>query len=288
MHKNEIVKNYFYIIIGATLLAAGVNVFFDANQLVVGGVTGLGIIINAYSQMMFHIPIPLFLTNLIFNIPLLLLAYRFLGKDFLGKTVFATVYFSIALIYTKWIPVFHGDMALVAVYGGVLCGLGVGFVLRSMGTTGGTDLAAAILHRIYKHIPISQAIFVMDAVIIALGFFIFGAEKAMYAIIAVFITSKCIGTILEGMGFAKAAFIISDHSEQIAKMLLSDMDRGVTALYGKGMYSGKQKEILLCVFSQREVAKVKQTVNEIDKNAFLLLTDMKEVLGEGFQSLEKL
>lgn len=288
MHKNEIVKNYFYIIIGATLLAAGVNVFFDANQLVVGGVTGLGIIINAYSQMMFHIPIPLFLTNLIFNIPLLLLAYRFLGRDFLGKTVFATIYFSIALIYTKLIPVFHGDMALVAVYGGVLCGLGVGFVLRSMGTTGGTDLAAAILHRFYKHIPISQAIFVMDAVIIALGFFIFGAEKAMYAIIAVFITSKCIGTILEGMAFAKAAFIISDHSEKIAKVLLSDMDRGVTALYGKGMYSGKEKEILLCVFSQREVAKVKQTVNEIDKNAFLLLTDMKEALGEGFQSMEKL
>lgn len=287
MHKNEVIKNYIYIIIGTTILAAGVNVFFDANQLVVGGVTGLGIVINAYSEKMFALPIPLFLTNLVFNVPLLFLAYRFLGKDFLGKTVFATIYLSVALIYTKWIPVFHGDMTLIAVYGGIVCGVGIGFVFRAMGSTGGTDLAATILHRFYKHIPVSQAIFVMDAVIIALGFFIFGAQKAMYAVISVFITSKCIGTMLEGMSFAKAAFIISDYAQEIAQILLSDMDRGVTALYGKGMYSGKEKEILLCVFSQREVTKVKQTVNEIDKNAFLLLADMKEVLGEGFQSIEK-
>lgn len=282
MDKKRILKEYLFVAAGTTVLAMGINMFYEPNQLVIGGITGLGIVIDSYAMQLWSISIPLSVTNLILNLPLLLAAYYFLGKAFLGKTVFGTLFLSAALLYTKIIPVFSGDMTLIAVYGGVVCGAGLGLVFRGMGTTGGTDLAAAMIHRFYNHISVSKAIFSMDAFIIVLGFFVFGSEKAMYAIISVYISSKCIDTILEGMSFSKAAFIISEKSSEISNSILMELERGVTALHGRGMYTEDEKDILLCVFSQKEITKVKELVQSADENAFILLTDVKEVLGEGF------
>lgn len=254
--------------------------------MVVGGFSGLAIIIETYTKIWFGWGIPISATNVILNLPLFFLAWKFLGKGTLGRTIFATLFYSVALLYTALLPQFTGDMALAAIYGGVLSGVGLGFVLRGFATTGGTDLMASILHKLYPQWSVSKLLFAIDAVIIALGFFIFGAEKAMYAVIAVFISSKCVGTILEGMSFSKMAFIISDQSEEIARLLMTEADRGVTALHGEGMYTRRQKNVLFCVFAQKDVTMVKEIVKQVDSNAFVMVTDVKEVLGEGFQAMD--
>lgn len=283
--KKGTIKEYFYIILGTTLLALAINMFFNPNQLVVGGVTGLGVIIESYSRQYLPFTITLSVTNILLNVPLFIVSYFMLGKGLIGRTVFATFYLSFALIYTGVFPVFISDLALSSIYGGAISGAGIGFVFRGLATTGGVDLVASIVHKKHNHMSVSKVLFILDAFIILLGLFVFGVEKAMYAIVAVFISSKCIDTILEGMSFSKAAFIISDNAEQIAKALMREVERGVTGIHGKGMYTGADKTILLCVFSQKEITKVKKTTLSIDKSAFIIVTDFKEVLGEGFQEL---
>lgn len=279
------VQEMAWIIVGTTILAAGIHIFFEPNSLVAGGATGLGIVLDSYSRQYLNLPIPLWLVNISCNVPLFLLAWRSLGKKFLKRTMIASLYFSLALFYTEFLPIYKGDMVLVCVFGGVFVGVGVGLVLRGMATTGGTDLAASLLHKKYPRIPVSKAIFFMDAMIIALGLVTFGAEQAMYAVVSVYISSKCVNLILEGLAFSKAAFIISEKSEEIAEALMQEVERGVTAFSGRGMYTKTEKEILLCVFSQKEITAVKEIIMNIDRNAFLLLTDMKEVLGEGFEKV---
>lgn len=283
--KKGLVKEYAFIIAGVTILAAAINLFYTPSQLVVGGVTGIGIMLEAVTKELFGYGVPLSVTNLAVNAPLFLGAYFFLGKEVLGRSLFATVYLSFALSVTKYLPVFQLDLLSYAIFGGAITGIGLGLSLRGFATTGGTELAAMLLHKFFGHISVSKLIFLVDAVVIAFGILVFGFEKAMYAVLAVFISSKCIDGILEGMSFAKAAFIISDKSEEIGRRLMEDVKRGVTALHGQGMYTGQERDILLCVFSQKEITKVKNAVSEIDKNAFLIVTDFKEVLGEGFQSM---
>lgn len=281
----EVGKEYFFIILGTTLLALAINMFYNPNQMVVGGVTGLGVIIESYSRQYFPFVVTLSATNILLNIPLFLLSYFMLGKGVLGRTVFATFYLSAALIYTGIFPKFTGDLLLAAVYGGAISGVGIGLVFRGLATTGGVDLVASMIHKKYNHLSVSKIIFWIDFFIIALGLFVFGVEKAMYAIIAVYISSRCMNAILEGMSFSKAAFIISDKSEAIADGLMKEIERGVTGLHGIGMYTKAEKTILLCVFSQKEITKVKKLVIEIDDKAFIIVTDSKEVLGEGFQNI---
>lgn len=281
--KNKF-EDYVFIILGVTVLAISINMFYEPNNLVIGGFSGLGIIILYYSKLLFNIEIPLYLTNIVLNLPLIIAAWKIMGKNVIWRTVFGTVFLSFALIYTKPMPVFVGDMALVSIYGGVLAGVGVGLVFRGAATTGGSELVAMLIHSIKNHTSISKLLFIVDTVIIVLGFFVFGAEKAMYAIISVFVSSKCVDAILEGMSFSKAAFIISNKAKEISEQIMQKADRGVTALSGRGMYTGSEKDILLCVFSQKEITKIKEIVKEADKQAFIIVTDVREVLGEGFKS----
>ncbi len=280
--KKEIIKSYFFIMIGTTLIAAAINMFYDPNQIVTGGVTGLAIIIGHIAKERLGFDIPLWLTNLVLNIPLFLAGMKTLGRKFLLRTLFATFYLSFALYYTKILPVFANDMVLIAVFGGVTTGVGLGLVFRSMATTGGTDLAASILHRIMKGVAVSRILFLIDSSIIVLGLFIFGVTKGMYAVIAVYITSYMIDVILEGLDFAKAAFIISDLSTEISNELMSKVERGVTSLSGRGMYTNLEKNVLLCVVSKKQVFTVKEIVKRVDKKAFVIVADVREVMGEGF------
>lgn len=282
----KIVKELGLIILGCTILAIGVESFYNPNNLVAGGITGLGIVIDNITKKYLGFGIPLWFTNLACNVPLFVVAWHVLGKKFLGKTLATTLFFSFALFYASYLPDYRGDMILVCVYGGIFVGIGAGFVLRAMATTGGTELAVSILHKKMPHISVSKALFIMDASVILLGLATFGPEKAMYAVASVFVASRCVDTILVGLNFSKAAFIISDKSEEIASAIMQQAQRGVTSFCGKGMYTKKDKNILLCVFSQKEIAKVKTIIMNIDNNAFLLFTDAREVLGEGFQKLE--
>ncbi len=280
----HIIQNYAIISVGVILLALGISVFYAPYGMVTGGVSGLAIIIAETSKGL-GFSIPIWLTNLLFNVPLFAIGLKALGIKNLAKTIYATFFLSFALYLTNFIPAIETDLTIASVFGGVTCGLGLGLVFRSVATTGGTDLAANIIHLKLRHVSIQKIMFVLDATIIIIGLFTFGPIKAMYAIVGVFITSKVIDGVLEGLSFAKAAFIISTKSDEISKSILLKIDRGVTALSGRGAYTNTEKDVLLCVVSSKELVEIKQLVKEIDNRAFVIVADVREVLGEGFKSM---
>lgn len=200
----------------------------------------------------------------------------------MGKTILTAAMFSLMLFLEELWPITTSDPLLAAVFGGTAMGVGLGFVLAAGATTGGVDLAATLLHMHFRHFSVSRLIFALDAAIILAGMAMFGMESSLYAILAVFVTEKWIVWATEGVNNARAAWIISDKNDAIAKALLSELGRGVTAFPAKGKYTGLERDVLFCVFSQKEIHFVKSIIVNIDRNAFFLLTDIREVLGEGF------
>lgn len=275
------------IILGDLLLAVGIIVFLEPQQLVTGGVSGIAIIVANYSERLGFL-IPIWLTNLALNIPLFLLGMKYMGREFLLKTVFATLFLSVSLYLTSFLPPLAGDVTLAAVFGGVFSGIGLGLVFRVMATTGGSDLAASILHRhLLPHFSIARILFVLDSAIILLGLLVFGPSAAMYAVVSVFVSSKVTDALLEGLSFSKAAFIISDESDRIAEAVMQRLERGATGLKGEGMYTRHDKNVLLCVVSAKELVKLKQIVHAADAQAFVIVADVREVLGDGFKPNEQ-
>jgi len=280
--KNENIMNYIYIIIGTTILAAGVNMFFAKLKLVTGGVSGLAIVIEYITKKNYGIEIPLWFTNIAVNVPLLAIAIKLKGRKFVGKSMFAAAYLSFALFYTSFIPAPAVDYLLASIFGGVFVGTGLGFVLRASASTGGTDLAANIIKVYLKNVPIAKIILVIDSTIVVIGAFVFGIEKAMYALISIYIVAKVIDSILEGINFSKAIFIISDYSKEIAEILMKDLNRGVTGIHATGMYTKAEKQVLFVVVGKDEIVPLQKMVKEVDPKAFMTVADVREVLGEGF------
>lgn len=280
--KNENVLNYIYIIIGTTILAAGINVFFAKFKLVTGGVAGIAIIIQYIAEKFYGIGVPLWVTNIVINIPLLIIAKKLKGREFVGKSMFAAAYLSFALFYTSFIPSSEVDILLVSIFGGVLVGTGLGLVLRASASTGGTDLAANIIKVYLKDVSIAKIILAIDSIIILTGAFVFGVQKAMYALIATYIVTKVIDGILEGINYSKAVFIISNKSKEIAEILMKDLNRGVTGINATGMYTNGPKQVLYIVVGKNEIVPLQKMVKLIDANAFITVADVREVSGEGF------
>lgn len=275
------------LLLGDILLALAIVVFWEPQRLVTGGVSGIAIIVADYSGRAGR-EIPIWLTNLALNVPLFLLGMRKMGREFLIKTAFATFFLSVALYLAAFIPPLEGDVMLAALFGGVLSGIGMGLVFRVSATTGGSDMAASILQRhVFRHYSIAKILFVVDSLIIAAGLLVFGPVAAMYAVVAVFVSSKVTDALLEGLSFAKAAFIISDKAEVIAELVMSRMERGATSLKGQGMFTRKEKNVLLCVVSAKELVILKGIVHTVDEQAFVIVADVREVLGEGFKQVEQ-
>ena len=174
------------------------------------------------------------------------------------------------------------DLLLAAVYGGIIQGAGIGLVFLGQGTTGGTDMLAAIIQKYLRQYSIAQVMQVIDGAVVLVGMYVFGIQRALYAIIAVVLVTKISDGIIEGLKFSKAAYIITSKPEEIARKIMSEMDRGVTGVSAKGMYSGENKLMLFCVVSKREIVLLKEKVDEIDPDAFVIVTDAREVHGEGF------
>ena len=204
------------------------------------------------------------------------------GFGFVKKAVVGEFFLSFWLAV---LPVFDlpgNDLLLAAVYGGVIQGVGIGLVFLGRGTTGGTDMMAALLQRKLKHYSIAQIMQVIDGLVVLVGMYMFGVQKALYAIIAVFLVTKVSDGMIEGLKFAKQAYIITDKPQEIARMIMEEMDRGVTGISGKGMYSGQDKMLLYCVVGRKEIVSLKERVDSIDPNAFVIVSDAREVHGEGF------
>lgn len=262
-------------------MALGINLAFDPMGMVCGGVTGLAIVVKHITGFFVEGGLPVWLSNLLFNGPLFVIALIKKGKKYIVKTVFATVALS-AWIYV--LPIFQlfDDYLLATLFGGVMTGAGIGLVFARMATTGGTDLLSALIHDKLKHFSIPQLLAVIDGAIVVLGAVVFGIENAMYAICVVYLCSKISDGLLQGLKFAKMAHIISDKAEEIAEVVLRDVDRGATGVKVQGMYSKEEKKMLICVVTKKEIVELIDIVHKIDPTAFVIVNDVHEVMGEGF------
>lgn len=284
--KKHLLSEILYIIMGASIMALSVVWFADPAGLVTGGVTGLSIVIKNVSVKFFGFEIPLYLTNLIVNVPLFIISYLQNGIKFIYKSLIGMLWLTAALWLAEFLPnpLYVGeDLLLTALLSGILAGTAIGLVLKVNATTGGSDMLASIIKKRMPHANITTMIFVIDACIILLGLFVFGPVKTVYAAISVFVASIIANIVIEGLHFSKTVFIISDRSEEIAQKIMTEMERGVTSLNATGMYTGEDKKLLFVVVSAKEVHKLKSLVKEIDKTAFVAISETKEVLGEGFE-----
>lgn len=274
--KQVAMKTYAKILLGTALMAAVVNLIYTPMSMVTGGVAGIGILFHHF----FGIPVGL--TNWVINVPLLILSGIQKGKDFIKKTIFAVFCFSLLLLIIPIVNVTQGDFWMSALLGGVISGAGLGLVFRCNTSTGGSDLAAALLADWNRKYNVSQYLLFIDASIVLMGAVIFGIYHALYAIAAVFITSKIMDAVLSGTRFGKVIIVISEKSEHMAEQIMEQRKRGVTMVKGVGMYTKSEKDILFCVISKKEIIGVLDIITKEDKNAMVIVADAKEIFGEGF------
>ena len=278
-----ILKSYGIIAAGSILFGFAFDLFFAANQVSVGGITGLAQVINVLIP---QLSVG-FLTALL-NIPLFLAGWKLIGFHLLASSLFSMLVSSLAIdgiaLLWRFPPM---DPMLASVCGGALLGLAYGIVFAQGATTGGTDIVARILKLKFPWLPMGELILVPDAVVLALAAAAFGEiEAALYGAIALFASAKVMDAVLYGLDLSKVAYIVSDHWERIAGALL-EQDRGITVLQGWGAYTRQEKRVLMIAFKQREIVRIKRSVYEMDPKAFLIVCDARDVLGEGFGEYQK-
>jgi uncharacterized membrane-anchored protein YitT (DUF2179 family) len=274
-------RGYLIIVAGCFIAAISFNLFLTPNRIAPGGVGGIGIILHH----LFGFPVGV--TMLVINVPLFLSGIMIHGRHFGIKTLLATVLLSVFIDGTVFLPLLTDDLLLAAVLGGAMLGLGLGLVFARNGTTGGTDLMAKLLHTVLPFISMGKLLFFVDVCVVAGAAIVFqDFELGLYAGISIFIGARVIDLVLEGVDYAKLAIIISDRADAIADGLLERLDRGVTGLHGKGMYTRKAKNVLLCITRNHEIPKMKQIVRDEDPDAFVIVTDVREAQGEGFKKPE--
>ena len=274
----EELKNDLLVVVGLLVAAAAYRMYLIPNQVVNGGFTGVGQLLNHATG------ISVGLVNIALNVPLFLISMKSMGVRFGVRSLIAMVLMSLLIDHIP-LPPATDDMLLASVYGGAISGIGFGLVLRGNATTGGTDMLASLLHRLVPVIKVSYAIFMIDGLVIIASAFVFEAQAAMYGLISAFLCNVLIDLVLEGPNSAHSYFIISDKSEAIAEKIMHEMNRGVTGLEAVGMYSQQHKQVLLCVVNRFEAMRLRRIIFEADPHAFVVANKAKEVLGEGFKSM---
>ncbi len=270
------VIEYIYVLLGSALVALAFNLFLLPNQIASGGVSGISIILDtllgwepAYVQ--WGLNIPLFIAGVVL-----------LGKHFGTKTLVGTIFLPLAVFLTREFQPVTLDPLLGALFGGIGVGLGLGIVFRGKASTGGTDLAAQIFTK-YTGFSLGRSVALIDGLIVLTAAIVFDIERGLYALIALFVTSKTIDFVQVGLGNSKMAIIITNQEEKVRKGILHEIDRGVTRLSAFGGYTDDERPILMCVVDQTEFTKLKQLVKSLDSSAFVVVMDASEVLGEGFK-----
>lgn len=275
-------RDYALITVGCIIQALAMDLFLIPGQLAAGGISGLAQIINAYTGW------PIGVMVIVMNAPLFGLGWRHLGgRRFMARTIFTVVVYSVLVdALALYLPKsgLTPDPFLNALYGGVLGGLGMGLVFRGQGTTGGTDIIARILGR-WRGLPLSQSYLITDTVIVFVAGLAFGWEHALYAVVALYISGLAAEAAAEGVGIVRAATVITSQPGPIAERVLSEMARGVTGWPGTGMYSGQARHILFIAVSRSEVSQLKAIIHELDPQAFVVIGQAHEALGEGFKPI---
>ncbi|WP_349763673.1 YitT family protein [Fusobacterium sp. SYSU M8D902] len=271
-------KEYSIITVGCIFYAVSINYFFISNHLAEGGVAGICLIL----YYLFKIPVGIM--YFVINIPLLIMAWKMVGKDFLFKTLYGTTCLSVLLSLTENIKGPTNDIMLGSIYGGLFVGIGLGLIFMVNGSTGGTDVVARILNR-YFDIPLGKTMLFLDVVILGIAAIFFGKEIVMYTLIAMLIVSKAIDYFQDGYTKSKGITIISEKSDEIRSKIMKETERGTTVINGIGGYTQNNIKIIYCVASKFELNRIKMIVKEIDSYAFITVSDVSEVWGEGFKSL---
>lgn len=279
--KNKIVQTiqeYVIIALGCTIMAAGVSLFLLPNELSTGGFSGIATIVYYFFK------VPMGVTVFSLNIPLLIIAYFKIGKQLFARSIYGTIVFSLMIdLIDKITPLTH-DRFLGCIYGGIFAGIGTAIILKFDASTGGSDLLSHIIRAYKKQYKSSSLILSVDTVVIALNVIFFkNIEIGLYSAIAIFLMGKMIDLIFEGVNFTKVIFIISPKYEEIAGQISASINRGSTGLFSKGMYTDQEKLTLLCVGSRTEAYEMQSIAKEIDKEAFIIIINAREVIGKGFK-----
>ena len=281
----ELLRSMLIITFGAAIFAVGFAWFYRPNNIASGGLIGLAQIINYLLPFM-----PVGVTVIILNVPLFILCLKLIGGKSLLLSLYAMFISSVIIDALDLLVTFQSmvDPLLSSIFAGLMMGLSLGVVISQEATTGGTDLLARLLKLRFKWLSMGKLLLVADLVVIVLVALVFKTVYSMlYGLIALYISSIVMDNILYGMNPAKVAYIISDFDNEIKETLVHKLDRGVTILHGQGGYSGNDKKVLMCAFKQKEIAAIKHAVKDIDPNAFLIVCDAHEVLGEGFRAYKK-
>lgn len=281
-YQRPVWLDYLCIAAGTCLMGIGLQSIYDPVGMVVGGFTGIAILVKQLTEGQIPGGIPLWLTNMVLNIPVFIWGYLAKGAQFVRRTMCATFLLSFWLaVLPRW-DIAQGDYVLAAIYGGAITGAGIGLVLIARATTGGTDMVATLLQRYMRHCSVVQIMLFLDGLIVLSGMAFFGVQMGLYAVLAIFITSEVSDALMEGIKYSKAVFIVTDLADEVARQVMDRMERGMTGLHAKGMFSGEEREMLYCVVSKKEIVELKEIVMSIDRKAFVIVTDAREVLGEGF------
>lgn len=280
----HVTLDYFFIAAGALVQAVSMRLFLIPGLMVSGGISGAAQIINFFTKW------PIGVMVLLGNLPLLILGWRYLGgRRFAMRTAIAVALFSIftdTLIFILPTEGITQDVVLDAVYGGVLLGIGLGLVYRGRGTSGGSDILGRILNH-YRGIAISQAYLITDGLVVLASGFAFGWDRALYGLIVIYVSGMAAEIISEGNNLYRMAFIISDKPTEITRRVLETLERGITVLPGTGAFTGKSRPVLYCVLTRSEIHLLKAIVHEEDAEAFMVIGQANEALGEGFRPLHK-
>jgi uncharacterized membrane-anchored protein YitT (DUF2179 family) len=278
----ELFQKIVLIVLGSLIIAVGVNLFVIPSKLLSGGISGIGLMLQ------YTLKIPLGVTILILNIPLLILSILKINKKFTMFTILGTISLSVGLIITAPLntvlaPIEESYRLLYCIYGGVLSGIGSGIVFSNEGSNGGMDIVAMYAKKKYD-IEIGIMSFTMNFLIVAVGSIIFDFKVGLYTLIAMYITSTVMEKIINGLSRRKMLLIVSEKEKEVSIAIMNNFNRGVTILYGEGAYTSNRKNVMYCVVSLTQLPQIKRVIKVIDNEAFISIIDIAEVQGNGFKS----
>lgn len=284
MDKNNKLIYYLYVLsmifLGTFLMAISLNMFLEPYTIAPGGLTGFAIVVNKATGT------PLWIINVVINIPLFLIGYKFLGKEGTIKTALGIILLTYFLNETLKLGNIKttDDVLLASIFGGIIMGIALGLVFRIEGSTGGTDLIGLILNKFFPNVSVPKLMMIVDSMVVVMaGIVDKNIETALYSALALYISVRVADAIIEGFSYSKGFLIISNKPDDISKAIMDELGRGVTLLQGKGAYTKQQKDILFVVVGRNQEVSVKQIVKRIDTHAFITVNTVHEVLGEGFK-----
>ncbi|AFQ44550.1 hypothetical protein Desmer_2636 [Desulfosporosinus meridiei DSM 13257] len=273
----QLFKHFIGIIIGSSVVSVSINTLIIPNEIADGGVTGIAILLHY----LFNWPVSW--AVLFLNLPLFFLGLRMVGRDFLVFSIVGVAVLSATLSLTAHLPALTHDTLLASISGGVLTGIGMGLIFRSRGSLGGTDILAVLLARTTSF-SVGQILLGIDAIIFLCAALLFGPEVAMYAMIYMFIATRVVDLVQEGLSVSKSVLVVTSQPQRIAEEIIEKLERGVTLFQATGAFSGEAKQVVYCVINRSELSQIKEIVRNYDPQAFVAISEVPEVVGEGFSS----